>query len=77
MDRIETALNACDLFVSIGTSGRVYPAAAFVMLVPPQCRKVEINVESTPIGSCFDQVIGGKATEEVPRFLEQLLRGGS
>ncbi len=73
MDRIETALNDCDLFVAIGTSGRVYPAAGFVMMTPPHCRKVEINFESTPIDSSFDEVIQGAASVEVPKFFEGLL----
>lgn len=70
MERIEAALFACDLFVAIGTSGQVYPAAGFVMMVPPGCRKVEINSESTPIGSVFDEVIRGPASVEVPKFFK-------
>jgi NAD-dependent deacetylase len=73
MDRIELALAECDLFVAIGTSGRVYPAAGFVQIAPPGCRRVEINVEPTTVGSAFDEVIQGKATEEVPKFFARLL----
>ena len=73
MDRIEAELFACDLFVAIGTSGRVYPAAGFVMMTPRGCRKVEINYESTPVGSCFDEVIQGIASIEVPKFFGYLL----
>ena len=72
MDRIEAELLGCDLFVAIGTSGRVYPAAGFVLMTPPRCRKVEINFEPTPVGSCFDEVIQGKASIEVPKFFEYL-----
>jgi NAD-dependent deacetylase len=72
MDRIEIALYEADLFVAIGTSGRVYPAAGFVMMTPPHCRKVEINFEPTPVGSSFDEVIQGKASVEVPPFFASL-----
>ena len=73
MDRIELALYECDLFVAIGTSGRVYPAAGFVLMTAPDCRKVEINFESTAIQSSFDDVIQGAASLEVPKFFAGLL----
>ena len=47
--------------------------AGFVMMTPPHCRKVEINFESTPIGSSFDDTIQGAASVEVPKFFEGLL----
>jgi NAD-dependent deacetylase len=49
-------------------------SALYVMMTPPHCRKVEINFESTPIGSSFDEVIQGAASIEVPKFFDQLLR---
>lgn len=73
MDRIEQSLFNCDLFVAIGTSGQVMPAAAFVTMVPPTCRKVEINLDATRVASAFDEVIQGKASDEVPRFLQGIL----
>ena len=47
MDRIQEALSVCDLFISIGTSGNVYPAAGFVGLVRRlgEAHTVEINLE--------------------------------
>jgi NAD-dependent deacetylase len=74
LDHIELALYECDLFVAIGTSGLVYPAAAFVLMTPPHCHKVEINNDSTPVASHFDEVIRGRASVEVPSFFERLLR---
>lgn len=74
MERIERKLFACDLFVAIGTSGLVYPAAAFVSLVPPDCHKVEINVEPSRVARNFDRVIHGRASEEVPKFFGELLK---
>lgn len=72
MDWIEEALGSCDLFVAIGTSGQVYPAAGFVALTRPMCWKVEINPEATPVSRYFDERIEGKAAEAVPGYLERL-----
>lgn len=72
MDRIVTALHRCDLFISIGTSGQVYPAAGFVQETPPGCRRIEINIESTSISTAFDEHIVGPAAVEVPKFLATL-----
>ncbi len=73
MDRIEAALARCDLFVSIGTSGTVYPAAGFVQLARMAgARTVEINLEPGMGASAFDERIYGPATETVPAFLAGL-----
>lgn len=73
MDRIERALSECDLFVSIGTSGEVYPAAGFVRRARMAgARTVEINLEPSLGASMFDEGVYGPATETVPAFLETL-----
>lgn len=73
MDRIERALSACDLFVSIGTSGEVYPAAGFVRRARMAgARTVEINLEPSLGASLFDEGVYGPATETVPAFLKTL-----
>lgn len=73
MDRIERALSACDLFVSIGTSGEVYPAAGFVRRARMAgARTVEINLEPSLGASLFDEGVYGPATETVPAFLDTL-----
>jgi len=73
MPRIEAALEACDLFVSIGTSGNVYPAAGFVQLARyAGARTVEINLEPTLGRSLFDEGVYGPATETVPAFFASL-----
>ena len=73
MDRIERALSTCDLFVSIGTSGEVYPAAGFVRQARMAgARTVEINLEPSLGASLFDEGIYGPATGAVPAFLETL-----
>ena len=74
MDRIERALSACDLFVSIGTSGAVYPAAGFVQLANlAGARTVELNLEPSLGSRFFDETRYGPATEVVPAFVEALL----
>jgi NAD-dependent deacetylase len=73
MDRIEQALEACDLFVSIGTSGAVYPAAGFVQAARyAGARTVEINLEPTSGARLFDEGVYGPATQAVPAFFDTL-----
>jgi NAD-dependent deacetylase len=73
MERISEALDACGLFLSIGTSGQVYPAAGFVAEVRGRARTVELNLQPTESASVFDEAVHGPATEVVPRFVEELL----
>ena len=73
MNRINKALENCDMFVAIGTSGNVYPASGFYQTAKiRKARTVELNLERT--GSSFDQHICGPATESVPQFFNSLLR---
>jgi NAD-dependent deacetylase len=74
MDRIEAALSVCSLFISIGTSGSVYPAAGFVQ----EARRagastVELNLEPSEGYSLFAERRYGPATQIVPAFVERLL----
>ncbi|HJO12318.1 MAG TPA: Sir2 family NAD+-dependent deacetylase [Gammaproteobacteria bacterium] len=72
MNEINHALEACDLFISIGTSGNVYPASGFYQTA--KVRKehtVELNLEET--GSSFDERIYGLASELVPSYFTDLL----
>lgn len=74
MDRIERALDACDLFVSIGTSGNVYPAAGFVSAAKHAgAHTVELNLEPSLGHSLFDEKILGPATQVVPEYMERFL----
>ncbi|MEO7786761.1 MAG: NAD-dependent deacylase [Sphingomicrobium sp.] len=74
MERIEDALRGCDLFVSIGTSGAVYPAAGYVQTAK-YCgaRAVEINLEPSQGSIFFDEVRIGRAGVEVPTWVAELL----
>jgi len=74
MELIYEALESCDLFVSIGTSGHVYPAAGFVEVANSVgAETVEINLEPSKKQSAFDRHIYGPASREVPLFVESLI----
>ncbi len=75
MERIQAALFECDLFISIGTSGNVYPAAGFVSVLRKMGRghTVELNLEPSTGASLFAESHYGKATEIVPRYVAALL----
>ena len=74
MDRIEQALRQCDLFVSIGTSGAVYPAAGFVQTAR-YCgaKTLEMNLEPSLGSIYFDESRIGPAGELVPQWADELL----
>jgi NAD-dependent deacetylase len=74
MDRIEQALRDCDLFVSVGTSGAVYPAAGFVQTAR-YCgaQTLEINLEPSLGSVYFDESRIGRAGELVPAWVAEVL----
>lgn len=73
MEKIEEAVISCDLFVSIGTSGQVYPAAGYKDLAKDNGAKIiELNLETTPDSYRFHMGFYGKASEEVPLFFESI-----
>ena len=76
MERIDSAIQRCDLFVSIGTSGAVYPAAGFVETAR-YCgaRTLELNLEPSLGSYRFEESRVGRASELVPTWVEQVLRG--
>jgi NAD-dependent deacetylase len=77
MERIERALMAADLFVSIGTSGAVYPAAGFVQTARYSgARTLEINLEPSLGSVYFDEVRTGPAGKLVPEWVEEVLAAG-
>lgn len=77
MDRIEHALARCDLFVSIGTSGAVYPAAGFVQTARHYgARTLEMNLDPSEGSFHFHESRMGKAGELVPGWVEEILSHG-
>ena len=77
LDEIHQAAGEADLFIAIGTSAVVYPAAAIVEWTQPSCRRVEINLDATSRSPAFDESIRGKASIEVPKFLASLQGSGA
>lgn len=76
MERISDALARCRLFLSIGTSGTVYPAAGFVREARMAgATAVEINLEPSEGHSLFDECRHGPAGTLVPAFVTELLGG--
>jgi NAD-dependent deacetylase len=76
MEAIAEQLGAADLFLSIGTSGNVYPAAGFVAEARANgAHTVELNLEPSEGASFFAEAIHGPATEIVPAYVERLLNG--
>jgi len=72
MDRIYQALAEADLFVSIGTSGHVYPAAGFVEEARRHgARTIELNLEPSQNVSLFDETVHAPATQAVPPYVEK------
>ena len=76
MPRIYEALAKADLFVSIGTSGAVYPAAGFVQEAAAYgARTLELNLERSEGSHWFDESRQGRAGELVPAWVDELLGG--
>lgn len=75
MDMIADKLEACDLFISVGTSGNVYPAAGFVANVQAigRAHTIEVNLEPSEGASLFAECRHGKAGELLPVLVEELL----
>lgn len=74
MERIYQALEEADLFLSIGTSGNVYPAAGFVEVAKMVgAHSVELNLEPTQGATLFDEAYYGPASEIVPQYCNKII----
>ena len=74
MDAIGAAVGAADLFVAIGTSGTVYPAAGLVDLARDNAvATMEVNLQRSDRAGAFDRVLLGRATEVVPGWVDEVL----
>ena len=78
MERIYGLLEKCKLFISLGTSGNVYPAANFIQFVgsSPNVYTIELNMEPSNGATLFDETRYGLATDLVPLVVEELLTCG-
>ena len=70
MDEIAEALSRATIFVTIGSSGAVYPAAGFVAAARRHARTVYVGPERPDNASAFHDIVLGKATEAVPGLFE-------
>ncbi|HMR29538.1 MAG TPA: NAD-dependent protein deacylase [Geminicoccaceae bacterium] len=79
MAEIEEALAACELFVAIGTSGVVYPAAGFVETVRAigRAHSIEVNLEPSAVGSAFAEHRRGRAGLLVPALVDEVMEARS
>ncbi len=68
LEQINAIASEADLFVAIGTSAVVYPAAGIVQMTRPSCHRVEINLEATPQSNLFAETLRGQASDLVPKF---------
>jgi len=76
LDRIDAALARADLFVSIGTSGAVYPAAGYVQTARYHgARTLELNLDPSAGSIFFDETRLGRAGELVPEWVAEVLAG--
>lgn len=76
MDRICEKISQCDLFVAIGTSGTVYPAAGFVAEARQAgAHTIELNLDPSDGADIFAEKHYGPATEIVPAFVDATLAG--
>ena len=75
MEEIYNALSQADYFISIGTSGNVYPAAGFVQIANQVGAKtIELNLEPSLGENLFQTKIYGPASKVVPEFIENLYK---
>ena len=75
MDKVDHLLSECDLFLSIGTSGVVFPAASFVQIAKYNNAKTyEFNLEPTSNNYFFDHHIYGPAGTTLPAFVDEMIK---
>jgi NAD-dependent deacetylase len=78
LDSIDHALRKAELFVAIGTSGAVYPAAGFVAEASAcGLRTCEINLEAADNADLFDEQRLGPASETVSAWVEEIVAGSA
>jgi NAD-dependent deacetylase len=75
MGEIYAAVTTCDLFVSVGTSGAVYPAAGLVREARNAgAATLELNLEPSQGSRWFDTARHGPATQLVPTWVDEMLQ---
>jgi NAD-dependent deacetylase len=76
LEAAERAVALCDVFISVGTSSVVYPAAGYVQMARARgAFTAEVNRDATPISGLVDVSLRGKSGEVLPRVVGRV-RGG-
>lgn len=77
LDEIEKKLVEAQVFIAVGTSGQVYPAAMFVQIAKlnGECFTVEVNLDPASNSSAFDYHLHGPASLEIPKLVQSCLDG--
>lgn len=70
---IDHHLRRCDLFLAIGTSGNVYPAAGFARIAKKKGRTIEFNLNRSENANDFNERIIGPASETVTKWVDDIL----
>ncbi len=76
LDIIYNFLKKTDIFISIGTSNNVYPAAGFIDYLKQLNKKaklIEFNIEKTSKSMLFDEIYTGNASKTVPKFVKKII----
>ena len=76
LNQIYNYLEKTEVFISIGTSNNVYPAAGFIDFLNQLNQKVEMyefNLEKTTKSLLFDKIFSGPATKTIPKFVEKII----
>ncbi|BFT30378.1 hypothetical protein D210916BOD24_15540 [Alteromonas sp. D210916BOD_24] len=74
MDEIFHSLSHADIFIAIGTSGNVYPAAGFVQVAKEAgAHTIEANLAPSATNRLFDESLTGPATRVVPELVSHLI----
>jgi NAD-dependent deacetylase len=74
LNKVEELLRQCDVFIAVGTSGVVYPAAGFVQVAKENGAKTYLfNLDKVDNADLFDYHFYGKASETFKNFSEELL----
>ncbi|MCK4757615.1 MAG: NAD-dependent deacylase [Thermoplasmata archaeon] len=73
--RADKAIKECDILITVGTSGYVYPVASFPMIAQAsRALVIEINLEKTPISQIADYTLLGKSGDVLPALWHKVIQ---
>jgi len=76
LDKIYSFLNKTDVFISVGTSNNVYPAAGLIDYLLQSRKNAELfefNIEKTNKSPLFKKIYKGPASKTIPQFVEEII----